>query len=172
MWIQSIVRALTPQGAAPAPPPAPPPPPPRLPPPPVPPLSPFPPPPDPISVFRSAAQSTVSPRFWDDQGYIVTNYHVIQGAQALEVTLQDQQSFEARVVGAEPRKDIAVLKIDAPPGALKAVRVPRSGATAPRSARRPSPSATPSASTTPSPKAPSAPSAARCRASAASPSAT
>jgi S1-C subfamily serine protease len=104
-----------------------------------------------IAVFRTVAPSTVfvtqkrvvvdyfagtseevasgsgSGFLWDDQGYIVTNYHVIQGAQALEVTLQDQQSFEARVVGAEPRKDIAVLKIEAPPGALKAVRVPRSG---------------------------------------------
>jgi S1-C subfamily serine protease len=104
-----------------------------------------------IAVFRSAAPSTVfvtqkrvvvdyfagtseevasgsgSGFLWDDQGHIVTNYHVIQGAQALEVTLQDQQSFEARLVGAEPRKDIAVLKIDAPPAALRPVRVPRAG---------------------------------------------
>jgi S1-C subfamily serine protease len=104
-----------------------------------------------IAVFRTVAPSTVfvtqkrvvvdyfagtseeiasgsgSGFIWDDQGHIVTNYHVIQGAQALEVTLQDQQSFEARVVGAEPRKDIAVLKIEAPRAALKPVRVPRSG---------------------------------------------
>ena len=104
-----------------------------------------------IAVFRTVAPSTVfvtqkrvvvdyfagtseeiasgsgSGFIWDDQGHIVTNYHVIQGAQALEVTLQDQQSFEARVVGAEPRKDIAVLKIEAPRAALRPVQVPRAG---------------------------------------------
>lgn len=64
---------------------------------------------------------------WDDQGHIVTNFHVVQGAQVLEVMLQDQQTFEAKVVGVEPRKDIAVLKIDAPPSALRAIRLPPAG---------------------------------------------
>lgn len=48
---------------------------------------------------------------WDADGHIVTNYHVIRGAQKLKVTLYNQRSFEAKVVGVEPRKDIAVLKI-------------------------------------------------------------
>ena len=65
---------------------------------------------------------------WDDQGHIVTNFHVVQGAQTVEVTLQDQQTFEAKVVGVEPRKDIAVLKIDAPAAALRPIRVAAQGA--------------------------------------------
>ncbi|RYE90824.1 MAG: trypsin-like serine protease [Myxococcales bacterium] len=64
---------------------------------------------------------------WDDQGHIVTNFHVVQGAQVLEVMLQDQQTFEAKVVGVEPRKDIAVLKIDAPASALRAIKLPPAG---------------------------------------------
>lgn len=51
---------------------------------------------------------------WDAEGHIVTNFHVIANAQRLTVTLHDQQTFVASVVGVEPRKDIAVLKIDAP----------------------------------------------------------
>lgn len=55
---------------------------------------------------------------WDDAGHIVTNFHVIADARSLTVSLQDQRTFPARVVGSEPRKDIAVLQIDAPAGAL------------------------------------------------------
>jgi S1-C subfamily serine protease len=51
---------------------------------------------------------------WDDRGYVVTNYHVIAEAQGARVTLADQSTWSAQLVGAEPDKDIAVLKIDAP----------------------------------------------------------
>ena len=51
---------------------------------------------------------------WDSDGHIVTNYHVIRGAQVAKVTLADGSSWNARYVGAAPDKDIAVLKIDAP----------------------------------------------------------
>ncbi len=51
---------------------------------------------------------------WDDAGHVVTNFHVVAQAERLTVTLQDQKTYEAKVVGIEPRKDIAVLKIDAP----------------------------------------------------------
>ncbi len=61
---------------------------------------------------------------WDDAGHIVTNFHVIAGAQSLSVTLYDQKTYEAKVVGAEPRKDIAVLAlIGAPKAALKPITV-------------------------------------------------
>lgn len=46
-------------------------------------------------------------------GYIVTNNHVIDGAERLEVTLNDNRSFNATVVGADPTTDIALVKIDA-----------------------------------------------------------
>lgn len=55
---------------------------------------------------------------WDTEGHVVTNFHVIADAQRLTVTLNNQDTFVARVVGAEPRKDIAVLHIDAPKEAL------------------------------------------------------
>ena len=51
----------------------------------------------------------------DDQGHILTNYHVVEDARAIRVTLFDGKSYEAAAVGADPRNDVAVLKIDAPP---------------------------------------------------------
>jgi S1-C subfamily serine protease len=60
---------------------------------------------------------------WDQNGHIVTNFHVVDGARALTVRLEGEKSFEAKVVGAEPRKDIAVLKINAPKAELVPIRV-------------------------------------------------
>jgi serine protease Do len=48
-----------------------------------------------------------------NNGYIVTNYHVIAGADEIEVTLHDQRQFTAQVVGEDPNTDIAILKIEA-----------------------------------------------------------
>ena len=48
----------------------------------------------------------------DTSGHIVTNFHVIDGAQRLEVTLADKTKHPATVVGVDPNHDIAVLKID------------------------------------------------------------
>ena len=60
---------------------------------------------------------------WDDKGHIVTNFHVIQGADRAKVTLADQSSFDARVVGAFPDRDLAVLRIDAPNAKLPAIGI-------------------------------------------------
>jgi S1-C subfamily serine protease len=57
-------------------------------------------------------QGTGSGFVWDDQGHVVTNFHVIQGAQEALVTLADQRSFPATLVGASPDHDLAVLRID------------------------------------------------------------
>jgi serine protease Do len=46
-------------------------------------------------------------------GYIVTNQHVVDRAEAVSVTLSDKRQFEAKIVGQDPRRDLAVLKIDA-----------------------------------------------------------
>ncbi len=48
-----------------------------------------------------------------DDGYILTNNHVVAGADALTVKLFDQQEFTARVIGRDPATDVAVVKIDA-----------------------------------------------------------
>jgi S1-C subfamily serine protease len=63
-------------------------------------------------------QGTGSGFVWDSNGYIVTNFHVIQGAQAAEVTLSDHSTWPARLVGYEADKDLAVLKIEAPAAKL------------------------------------------------------
>lgn len=48
-----------------------------------------------------------------DDGYIVTNNHVIDGAERLEVTLNDNRNFNAKIIGADPTTDLALIKIDA-----------------------------------------------------------
>jgi S1-C subfamily serine protease len=104
-----------------------------------------------IAVFKAAAPATVfvtQTRFvvdhfagtaeevpagsgsgfvWDTDGHIVTNFHVVADARALSVTFQDQKSYPARVVGVEPRKDIAVLRVEAPKHLLTPLRVLDSG---------------------------------------------
>ncbi|WP_298232307.1 trypsin-like peptidase domain-containing protein [uncultured Azohydromonas sp.] len=50
---------------------------------------------------------------WDEAGHIVTNFHVIQEASAARVTLADQSSYRAELVGAFPDRDLAVLRINA-----------------------------------------------------------
>lgn len=49
---------------------------------------------------------------FDPNGYIVTNYHVIAGAEKLSVTFNDRYTTEARVVASDPATDISVLKVD------------------------------------------------------------
>src|SRR5215467_10932771 len=50
----------------------------------------------------------------DDLGHIVTNFHVVRGAETLEVTLPDKSKHEARVVGADANNDLAVIQISVP----------------------------------------------------------
>lgn len=73
-----------------------------------------------LSVFE-VPRGTGSGFIYDRDGHIVTNYHVIQGGRRLRVTLADQSEWKARQVGIEADKDIAVLKIDAPPERLKPI---------------------------------------------------
>jgi Do/DeqQ family serine protease len=50
----------------------------------------------------------------DAQGHIVTNHHVIDGSENIQVILSDNRTFVAEVVGSDPPSDLAVLRIDAP----------------------------------------------------------
>lgn len=68
-------------------------------------------------------QGTGSGFIWDDKGHIVTNFHVIQSAQAFRVTLYDNSVWDACPVGGDPDKDLAVLKIDATPDQLHAIPI-------------------------------------------------
>lgn len=100
-----------------------------------------------IAVFKAASPTTVNittlesarslfsldvtqvPRgtgsgfIWDGQGHVVTNFHVIQGANAARVTLSDHSTWRAALVGVFPDRDLAVLRIDAPPEKLKPIAV-------------------------------------------------
>lgn len=63
---------------------------------------------------------------WDKNGNIVTNFHVIQGADRATVTLSDRTTWDAEVVGVSPEKDLAVLRIKAPAGKLFPIQVGQS----------------------------------------------
>jgi S1-C subfamily serine protease len=60
---------------------------------------------------------------WDANGYVVTNYHVMIESKRAQVTLSDGSSWTGRLVGADPDKDIAVVKIDAPKRLLPPIPV-------------------------------------------------
>ncbi len=47
-----------------------------------------------------------------DKGYIVTNHHVVEGAQEIAITMHDGQHFKARLIGSDPEADVAVLQAD------------------------------------------------------------
>ncbi|MBK8663662.1 MAG: trypsin-like peptidase domain-containing protein [Ignavibacteriales bacterium] len=59
---------------------------------------------------------------WDTDGHIITNFHVINGADKAEVTLSDRTSYPADLVGYSKEKDLAVLKIKAPQKKLKPIK--------------------------------------------------
>ncbi|MCB0642432.1 MAG: trypsin-like peptidase domain-containing protein [Phaeodactylibacter sp.] len=63
---------------------------------------------------------------WSDQGHVVTNFHVIEGADKFDVTLANGETFPAEFVGSAPGKDLAVLKIDAPKALLRPIPVGKS----------------------------------------------
>jgi S1-C subfamily serine protease len=70
-----------------------------------------------FSYFRGTVpqEGTGSGFFYDDQGHIVTNEHVISGADEVEVVLADGTSLKAKVIGSDAYNDLAVLKVDGLP---------------------------------------------------------
>ncbi len=62
---------------------------------------------DPVPVEGAGSGFIIDPR-----GYILTNNHVVQGAQSIEVVLGDKSRYAARFIGADPRNDVALIKID------------------------------------------------------------
>jgi S1-C subfamily serine protease len=56
---------------------------------------------------------------WDDQGHIVTNYHVVEDADAVKVIFYDESRAEAEVIGTDPDADLAVLKVNRPAADLQ-----------------------------------------------------
>ncbi|MEW6074269.1 MAG: trypsin-like peptidase domain-containing protein [Planctomycetota bacterium] len=77
--------------------------------------------------FRSSLlevpEGTGSGFLWDAAGHVVTNFHVIRGADTAEVHLQDRSSWRARLVGYAAEYDLAVLQVDAPAGRLAPIAI-------------------------------------------------
>ncbi len=59
---------------------------------------------------------------WDREGHIVTNYHVVEGAQSIQVSFGDQVSEPAKVIGVDPLNDLAVIKVEKVPTGVEPVK--------------------------------------------------
>ncbi len=68
--------------------------------------------------FQQSATALGSGFVLDKQGHIATNFHVIDGATAIEVRFSNDDTLKATLVGSDPSTDIALLKVDASPDAL------------------------------------------------------
>jgi S1-C subfamily serine protease len=61
---------------------------------------------------------------WDEEGHIITNYHVVQGGNSFVVTFyNDPKQYRAKIIGTAPEKDIAVLKLEKKPDNLTPITV-------------------------------------------------
>lgn len=76
-----------------------------------------------LLVFEIPLEGSGSGSVLDRQGHILTNYHVIEGAQQIKVALHTGNSYDAEVVGKDPPNDIAVIKIAAPAEELEPIEV-------------------------------------------------
>jgi serine protease Do len=63
--------------------------------------------------FKQETRGLGTGMITDAQGHILTNNHVVGGASKVQVLLADGSRFEARVVGTDPKTDLAIIKIDA-----------------------------------------------------------
>jgi len=62
---------------------------------------------------KPAQESSGSGVLYTPNGYIITNNHVIEGADSIQITLNDNRCFDAKIIGTDPAVDLAVLKIEA-----------------------------------------------------------
>ncbi len=76
---------------------------------------------------RLVPQGTGSGFVWDTKGHIVTNYHVVEGADLISVSFDSKTALRARVVGTAADKDLAVLRVETSPETLRPITLGRSG---------------------------------------------
>jgi len=72
-----------------------------------------------IQVTTSAGGDLGSGFVYDTEGHIITNYHVVQDAQTIEVDFPSGMKLHGKVIGTDLDSDLAVVKVDAPAGSLK-----------------------------------------------------
>jgi len=65
----------------------------------------------------------------DNDGYIVTNNHVVEGADQIKVRLSNEEEYDAKIIGRDPKTDIALIKIEAPAKDLKPLELGDSDST-------------------------------------------
>ncbi|MCH2201904.1 MAG: trypsin-like peptidase domain-containing protein [Fuerstiella sp.] len=82
---------------------------------------------DRLFLFESSSEGAGSGAIIDKAGHILTNYHVIEDARQVKVTLYDGKTYVAALVGADPVNDTAVIKIDAPEDTLFPIDMGDSG---------------------------------------------
>ena len=75
------------------------------------------------STGGNVAQSQGSGFVYDDQGRVITNQHVVAGAETVSVRFWDGKTYDATVVGSDPSTDIAVLDVDAPASVLEPLQL-------------------------------------------------
>jgi S1-C subfamily serine protease len=73
------------------------------------------------SFFTGEYYSEGSGFVYDKKGHIITNNHVVEGADSIEVTFLDGEIYKAEIIGTDAYSDIGVVKIDIPPDQLKPV---------------------------------------------------
>lgn len=73
--------------------------------------------------FRRVAEGTGSGFIWDDQGHIVTNAHVVNGANKIRVQLDDSEPLPAKLIGIAPSYDLAVIRLITKPKDLRPIPV-------------------------------------------------
>ncbi len=72
---------------------------------------------------ESAAEGAGSGTVFDKHGHILTNFHVIDGAREIQVTLFDGSQYDGKLIGKDASSDVAVIKVEAPPGSLLPVTI-------------------------------------------------
>ena len=75
----------------------------------------------PRGFFDAGGQGSGSGSVIDEQGHVLTNYHVIEGADSLTVSFGGEKTYPAKVVGGDPDTDLAVLQVTGPREALRVV---------------------------------------------------
>src|SRR3954464_2337267 len=71
-----------------------------------------------ITTTEGSSQALGSGFVLDKNGYIATNYHVVNGATSIKVRFSNDDTLKATLIGSDPSTDIALLKVDASPSAL------------------------------------------------------
>jgi S1-C subfamily serine protease len=71
-----------------------------------------------LLLFEVPSEGSGSGSVLDKQGHVLTNFHVVEGAQSIRVTLFDGESYDARLVGSDPPNDVAILRVNPPADSL------------------------------------------------------